>query len=209
MTWFMNLSQRYKQTAGAEFRGWTTEEFSELVGWIQQKIGLGEIWESHGILPIPREHSSPQTRLGWCFSDLFLQRVHVFSLHLLLFFPLQSPFQNTEIYILKNINTSHCNWIDDCFAQPPAGKASSPTCSQKRPFSLLELVLTKQLPVLSICPAFRKRRKKKENFWWLAHGHHPAGRTQTCSAEATNWFFPFKICSSRLYLISTGYSFIL
>lgn len=83
--------------------------------------------------PFPGSSSSPQTRLGG-FSDLFLPALtetpQIPFAPFIIFFPQQSPFQNTEIYILKNINTSHCDWIHDCFAQPPAGKASSLTCSR-------------------------------------------------------------------------------
>lgn len=97
-------------------------------------------------------------------SSLLLWRAHGFLLHIIFFFPTNHLSKTQRYSFLKNINISHCSWIHVCFAQPTAGEESSPTSSQKCPFSLLELGLTKSLTVLSIFPDFHQRKRKKENF---------------------------------------------
>lgn len=132
-----------------------------------RKPGLERFGKAMESFPLPVWTSSPWTRLDRCFSNLFFSAVmespripfaYYFS------FPTNRLSKTQRYSFLKNINISHCSWIHVCFAQPTAGEESSPTSSQKCPFSLLELGLTKSLTVLSIFPDFHQRKRKKENF---------------------------------------------
>lgn len=120
--------------------------------------------------------SSPWAKLSDLFSAVMENPQIPFSS----LFSSAITFQNIKIFFLKNVNNSHYSWIRECFVQPTAGKESSHSSSQKWPFETHPDKITPSS--FHISCFFHKRKRKKENFWWLAHGHHPpfpAGRTQT------------------------------